>query len=33
MSRETLAPDAYYAGWAEDTRRRIDALREALAML
>ena len=24
---QTLAPDAYYAEWAEDTRRRLDLLR------
>lgn len=27
---QTLAPDAYYAEWAEDTRRRLDLLRHTL---
>ena len=29
LSGQTLAPDAYYAEWAEDTRRRLGILRDA----
>lgn len=29
---QTLAPDAYYAEWAEDTRRRLDLLRHTLKL-
>lgn len=28
LAGKTLAPDAYYAEWAEDTRRRLDLLRD-----
>lgn len=32
LSRQTLAPDAYYAEWAEDSRRHVEALRDRLRL-